>query len=63
MYTEVAKDAVDAKLFNTPVRLASTASLILMKQQAVSSAEAQKKSMPNNLPLKRTDICVAQFKH
>jgi len=41
-YSEVAKDAVDAKLFNIPVRLASVASLIRLKKQAVASAEAQR---------------------
>ncbi|MDD5410488.1 MAG: hypothetical protein PHF31_03600 [Methylobacter sp.] len=41
-YFEVAKDAVDAKLFNIPVRLASVASLIRLKELAVASAETQK---------------------
>ena len=41
-YSEVATDAVDAKLFNIPVRVASPASLIRMKEQAVASAEAQR---------------------
>jgi hypothetical protein len=41
-YTEVAEDAVDAKLFNIPVRLASVVSLIRLKEQAVASAEAQR---------------------
>lgn len=41
-YSEVDKNAVDAKLFNIPVRLASVASLIRMKEQAVSSTETQK---------------------
>jgi hypothetical protein len=41
-YSEVAKDAVEAKLFNIPVRLASVVSLIRLKEQAVASAEAQK---------------------
>ena len=41
-YSEVANDAVDAKLFNIPVRLASVASLIRMKELALSSAEAQR---------------------
>lgn len=41
-YTEVAETAVDAKLFNIPVRVASPASLIRMKEQAVASAEAQR---------------------
>ena len=41
-YSEVADNAVDAKLFNIPVRVASPKSLIRMKEQAVSSAEAQR---------------------
>jgi len=41
-YSEVAKEAVDAKLFQKPVRLASPASLIRMKQQAVASAEKER---------------------
>jgi len=41
-YTEVAETAVDGKLFNIAVRIASPASLIRMKQQAVASAEAQR---------------------
>jgi hypothetical protein len=41
-YSEIAKEAVDAKLFQRPVRLASPASLIRMKQQAVASAEKER---------------------
>ena len=41
-YSEVAKDAIDAKLFNIPVRLASVVSLIRLKEQAVDSEEAQR---------------------
>lgn len=41
-YAEVAETAIDAKLFSIPVRLASPASLIRMKLQAVASAEAQR---------------------
>ena len=41
-YSEVGIDAVDAKLFNITVRLASVASLIRLKERAVSSTEAQK---------------------
>ena len=41
-YTEVATDAVDAKVFSIPVRLASVVSLIQMKEQAVASMEAQR---------------------
>ena len=41
-YSEVAKDAVDAKLFNIPVRLTSVVSLIRLKEQAVASAETQR---------------------
>lgn len=41
-YLEVAKDAVDAKLFQKPVRVASPRSLIRMKQQAVASAEKER---------------------
>ncbi|CAM8656216.1 hypothetical protein MCEMSEM22_01877 [Comamonadaceae bacterium] len=41
-YAEVAETAVDAKLFSIRVRLASPASLIRMKQQAVGSAQAQR---------------------
>lgn len=40
-YSEVANDALEAKLFNIPVKLASVASLILLKQQAVVSANEQ----------------------
>ena len=35
-------NAVDAKLFNIPVRLASVVSLIRLKKQAVASVEAQR---------------------
>lgn len=41
-YPEVAKEAIDAKLFQEPVRLASPASLIRMKQQAAASAEKER---------------------
>lgn len=41
-YAEVAKDAVDAKLFNIPVRVASAATLVRLKEQAIASAEAQR---------------------
>ena len=41
-YSDVAQDAVDAKLFNIPVRVASAAVLIRLKEQAVASAEAQR---------------------
>ena len=41
-YAEIAKDAVDAKLFNISVSVASVASLIQMKEHAVASAEAQR---------------------
>ena len=41
-HTEIAKQAVDAKLFGIPVRLASVASLIQMKEQAATSAESQR---------------------
>jgi len=41
-YSEVDKDAVDAKLFSIPIRLASVASLIQMKEQAISATEAQR---------------------
>ena len=41
-YVEVAAGAIDAKVFNIPVRLASVASLIQMKEQAVVSAETQR---------------------
>jgi hypothetical protein len=41
-YSEIAKGSVDAKVFNIPVRLASVASLIRLKELAVASAEAQK---------------------
>jgi predicted nucleotidyltransferase len=41
-YSEIANDAVEAKLFNISVRIASVASLILLKEQAVKSAEVQR---------------------
>lgn len=41
-YAEVAKDAVIAKLFNIPVRVASVAALVRLKEQAVASGEAQR---------------------
>lgn len=41
-YAEVAQDAVEAKLFNIPVRVASATALIRLKEQAVASAEAQR---------------------
>ena len=41
-YLEIAKDTVDAKLFNIPVRVASPASLIRLKEKAAVSAEAQR---------------------
>ncbi len=39
-FPEVEKDAINAKLFNTPIRLASQAMLIRMKDQAIASEEA-----------------------
>ncbi len=41
-YADVEQDAVDAKLFNIPVRVASAAVLIKLKSKAVASAEAQR---------------------
>ena len=41
-YAEVAKEAVDVKLFQKSVWVASPASLIRMKQQAVASAEKER---------------------
>lgn len=41
-YAEVAKNAVNAKVFGIPVRLASVASLIQMKEQAAASAEGHR---------------------
>jgi len=38
-YLEVANEAIDAKLFQKPVRLASAASLIRMKELAVAAGE------------------------
>ena len=40
-YSVVANDALEAKLFNIPVKLASVASLIQLKEQAVASANEQ----------------------
>ncbi len=40
-YAEVANDAVEARVFNIPVRLASVASLIRLKELAVASEEVQ----------------------
>jgi|SRR5213593_3137644 len=48
-YSEFAKDAVDAKLFNIPVQLASVVSLIRLKEQAVASAEAQRDKHLNDI--------------
>ena len=44
-YFELARDAVEAKLFNIPIRVASVASLIRQKEQAVATidVEAEKK--------------------
>ncbi len=41
-YADVEQDAVDAKLFEFPVRVASAAVLIELKRKAVASAEAQR---------------------
>jgi hypothetical protein len=41
-YAEIAYDAVEGKLFNISVRIASVASLIRLKERAVKSAEAQR---------------------
>lgn len=41
-YSEVAEHAVEGKLFNIPVRIASVASLIRLKELVVASGEAQK---------------------
>lgn len=41
-YSEIAKDAVKAKLFNIPVLLASKGSLIRLKEHAAKSAEAER---------------------
>ena len=40
-YAEVANDAVEASVFNIPVRLASVASLIRLKELAVASEKVQ----------------------
>lgn len=40
-FAEVVADATKAALFDVPVRVASPAQLIRMKQQAIASAEAQ----------------------
>ena len=40
-YSEVDSDALEAKLFNIPVKLASVASLIQLKEQALASANEQ----------------------
>ena len=41
-YSDIANNAVDAKLFNIPVRLASVMSQIQLKELAVTSAEGQR---------------------
>ena len=41
-FSDVAKDAVNAKLFGIPVQLASAARLIRMKEQTVVSLEAER---------------------
>lgn len=48
-YSEVANTAVDAKLFNISVRVASPALLIRMKEQAVASAETQRQKHLNDI--------------
>ena len=50
-YSEVAEDAVDAKLFNISVRVASIASLIRMKKLAVESAEGLRDKHLNDIEL------------
>jgi hypothetical protein len=40
-YAEVANDAVEASVFNIPVRLASVASLIRLKELAIASEKVQ----------------------
>lgn len=52
-YSEVAGDAVDAKLFNIPVRVASPTSLIRMKEQALASAETQREKHRRDIELLR----------
>ena len=41
-YSEIAADAADAKIFNIPVRIASVAGLIRLKELAVSVLEREK---------------------
>ncbi|MCP5363828.1 MAG: hypothetical protein H6905_01090 [Hyphomicrobiales bacterium] len=41
-FAEVEANAVDARLFNIPVRLASVSTLISMKRRAIASAESQR---------------------
>ncbi len=41
-YPEVLADAVDGKVFDIPVRIASPTRLISMKQEAAAAAEAQR---------------------
>lgn len=41
-FSDVSEDAVDAKLFGIPVRLASIRRLMRMKEQAVAAAEEQR---------------------
>lgn len=50
-YSEVLSDSVAGKLFDIPVRIASAASLIKLKEQAVASAEAQRDKHLNDIKL------------
>lgn len=53
-YSEVAADAVEAKVFNIPVRVASVASLIRQKERAVVSGESGKDKHLTDIQLLKT---------
>ena len=50
-YSEVAADAVDAKLFNIPVRVASVRSLIRLKENTVTSLDVEKEKHVEDIEL------------
>ena len=50
-WSELTEGSVEAKLFHLPVRLASVAALIQLKEHAVSSAEKQKEKHLKDIEL------------
>jgi len=53
-FSEIEGAAVDARLFNIPVRLASIPTLIAMKKQAIASAQDEREKHQTDIALLQT---------